>query len=209
MPDFIFDFLHQLKSTSGLEWIGTVTGVACVYLAAKQHIWNWPISIVSVCCYLLIFYQHRLYGDSILQIYFLFTAIYGWYYWRKRDLSDEKPVSSLSLAYITLTIAAILLLGLALGFALKYWTDTDVPFADGMCTAMSFVAQFLMTRKILQSWVIWIAVNMCYIPLYLHKELAMTAVLYVIFAAIAWNGYRDWKSTYLANTSENARITTS
>lgn len=204
MPQFIFDFLHQLKSTSELEWIGTVTGVACVYLAAKQRIWNWLISIVSVCCYLIIFYQHRLYGDSILQIYFLLTAIYGWYYWRKRDLSDEKPISSLSLTYIALTIAAIVVLGLSLGFILRYWTDTDVPFADGMCTAMSFVAQFLMTRKILQSWVIWIAVNLCYIPLYLHKELAMTAVLYVIFAGIAWNGYRDWKRTYSANILEHA-----
>lgn len=208
MHQLIIDFFQQLKGTTWLEWIGTATGLVCVYLAAKQHIWNWPISIVSVGCYLVIFYQHRLYGDSLLQIYFLLTAIYGWYYWRKRDLSHEKPISSLSSNQILLTIAAIILLGVGLGVALQHWTDTDVPYADGMCTAMSFGAQLLMTRKILQSWMIWIAVNLCYIPLYLHKDLAMTAVLYSIFAVIAWNGYQDWKKTYLAITTENARTST-
>ncbi|MCL7988951.1 nicotinamide riboside transporter PnuC [Sphingobacterium sp. lm-10] len=206
MSPLIIDFLQQLRDTTWLEWIGTATGLVCVYLAAKQHIWNWPISILSVTCYLVIFYQHRLYGDSMLQVYFLLTAIYGWYYWRKRDLSSDKPISSLSFNQCLITIAAIIILGASLGFALQRWTDTDVPYVDGMCTAMSFGAQLLMTRKILQSWMIWIAVNICYIPLYLHKDLAMTAVLYVIFAGIAWKGYRDWKNTYF--TLENARTST-
>ncbi len=206
MPQIVTDFIHQLSETSWLEWIATLSGLACVYLAAKQHIWNWPISMISVVSYLYIFYQHRLYGDSILQLYFLLTAIYGWYYWRRREASDEKPISSLSYSYLLVCIAIVTALGLGLGYALQRWTDTDVPYADGMCTAMSFVAQFLMTRKILQSWLIWVLVDICYIPLYLHKDLAMTAILYVIFAIIAWNGYRDWKKTYTITTLTHAGI---
>ena len=61
---------------------------------------------------------------------------------------------------------------------------------------MSFVAQFLMTRKVLQNWLLWVFVDICYIPLYIHKELMLTAVLYFVFTIIAWNGYRDWRKTY-------------
>ncbi|MFD2597770.1 nicotinamide riboside transporter PnuC [Sphingobacterium corticis] len=200
MPTIFHDFLQQLAQTSWLEWIATLSGLACVYLAAKQNIWNWPISIISVSLYLYIFYQSRIYGDSILQIYFLLTAIYGWYYWRKRDQSDEKPISSLSIRQQAIYFAIILALGAAIGFCLDRWTDSDVPYIDGLCTSMSFIAQFLMTRKYVQSWAIWVAVDVLYIPLYLHKDLAMTAVLYFIFAVIAWNGYRDWRKTFLNTT---------
>lgn len=196
MQDFLPQFFQQLTQTPPLEWIATISGFLCVYLAAKQNIWNWPISIISVGIYLYIFYVNRLYGDSVLQIYFLGTAAYGWYYWNKRSRSDEKPISSLTARQYVWILVIILILSSVLGFSLHQWTNSDVPYADGFCTAMSFVAQFLMTRKILQNWIIWVIVDICYIPLYIHKDLTMTAILYLVFAIIAWNGYKDWRRTY-------------
>ena len=196
MEDFLTQFFQQITETQPLEWAATVAGFLSVYLAARQNIWTWPTTVVSVSIYLYIFFLTNLYGNSALQIYFLGTAIYGWYYWNKRKKSDEKPISSLNKQQALLTIGTMLLLGFCFGFALQRWTDSDVPYIDGFCTAMSLVAQFLMTRKILQSWIIWVTVDICYIPLYFYKDLAMTTILYVVFTIIAWKGYIDWRKTY-------------
>lgn len=187
---------NQFSNTSLLEWVGTLSGFACVYLAAKQNILNWPVSIISVLAYAILFFEYKLYGDSVLQLYFLGTAIYGWYYWNKRKEEHKKPIVSYSGQKMFLAFVAIAILSGLLGLFLDYYTDTNVPYVDGFCTAMSFVAQFLMTRKVLQNWILWIVVDICYIPLYLYKDLALTAVLYFLFLILATIGYLDWRKTW-------------
>lgn len=207
MQDFFTHFFQQITETPPLEWIATLAGFLSVYLAARQNIWTWPTTIISVSTYLYIFFVNDLYGNSVLQIYFLGTAFYGWYYWNKRSRSAEKPISSLNKKQTALTVGIILLLGSCFGFVLQRWTDSNVPYIDGFCTAMSLVAQFLMTRKILQSWIIWVVVDICYIPLYFYKDLAMTTILYVVFTIIAWKGYLDWKRTYIsANAKKISKV---
>ncbi len=196
MPELFTSLYQQILSTGILEWLATITGFLCVYLAARQNILNWPISIISVSIYAYLFYQNKLYGDTVLQLYFLSTAIYGWYYWRSVDSNDIKPVSNFTNRQMLTTAVIILFLGTTLGAILGHFTDSDVPYIDGLCTSMSFVAQFLMTRKILQNWLIWVLVDILYIPLYIHKDLVLTAILYVAFTIIAWNGYRAWRHTY-------------
>lgn len=196
MQDFFQQVARQFAQTPWLEWLGTLTGFLCVYLAAKQNIWNWPISIISVLSYAILFYDARLYGDTVLQFYFLSTAIYGWYYWHKRREENKKPIVKANRNQLLLSILAIIGLTTAIGYLLDSETNSDVPYIDAFCTSVSFVAQFLMTRKVLQNWLLWVFVDICYIPLYIHKQLMLTAVLYLVFAIIAWNGYRDWQKTY-------------
>lgn len=187
---------NQILETSGLEWLGTITGFFCVYLAAKQSIYNWPVAIISVIAYLFLFYNFKLYGDAILQLYFLFTSIYGWFYWLKRDEQHLKPIISLSSFEYIVLIPLIILLSVTFGYVLDTFTDTDVPYIDGTCTAISFAAQFLMTRKVIQNWVLWIIVDICYIPLYLYKNLALTAVLYTLYLVLAAMGFLNWRRTW-------------
>ncbi len=196
MQDFFQQIARQFAQTSWLEWLGTLTGFLCVYLAAKQNIWNWPISIISVASYAILFYDAKLYGDTVLQFYFLSTAVYGWYYWIKRKEEKKKPIVKASKGQLLLCLLAILFLTLSIGYLLDSKTNSDVPYIDAFCTSVSFVAQFLMTRKVLQNWLLWVCVDICYIPLYIHKDLMLTAVLYLVFTLIAWNGYRDWQKTY-------------
>lgn len=193
---FFEALITQFHQTSGLEWVGTISGFICIYLAAKENIWNWPVSIISVVAYSFVFYEHQLYGDTGLQLYFLATAFYGWYFWLRKKKADNKPIVRLTGRQWLLTGAAIVLLTFLLSFYLKKYTDTDVPYADAFCTAMSFTAQLLMTRKILQNWILWIIVDICYVPLYFHKHLALTAVLYFVLIILAFTGYLDWKKTY-------------
>lgn len=188
--------INQLAATTWLEWVGTLSGFACVYLAARENIWNWPVAIISVIAYSVLFFEYGLYGDAALQIYFMGTSIYGWYYWLKRKELHQKPVVRLANRDFALIFFAAVLLTLLLGWFLDNYTDTNVPYADGFCTAGSFIAQFLMTRKVLQSWILWIVVDICYVPLYLYKDLMLTAVLYTLFLGLAVMGYLQWKRSY-------------
>ena len=187
---------NQLLATSTIEWFGTITGFLCVYLAAKQNIFNWPVAVLSILAYIFIFYEYKLYGDAVLQIYFLGTCIYGWYYWIKRKEGNQKPIVSLNSSEYFAVIILTGVLSILMGLFLDNYTDTDVPYIDGTCTAISFIAQFLMTRKVLQNWILWIVVDICYVPLYLYKNLALTAVLYTFYLGLATMGYLDWRRTW-------------
>jgi nicotinamide mononucleotide transporter len=187
----------QFSATTWLEWVGTLSGFACVYLAAREHIWNWPVAIISSVAYAILFYEFQLYGDAGLQIYFVATSFYGWYYWINKTRSPEKPIVSLTNAGLGKVAMSIVVLTVLLGSFLDHFTDTNVPYPDGFCTAISFVAQFLMTRKVLQNWILWIIVDICYVPLYLYKNLALTSILYTLFLALAIMGYLQWRKTYL------------
>lgn len=196
MEAYITQILQQFYAISYLEWFGVITGALCVYLAVKQNILNWPVSILSVLTYIYIFYNAKLYGDTILQVYFLFTAGYGWYYWSyglKKNLISTRPIVKVTQQEWFIIIAILLIFSAFAGFLLDNYTDTDVPYYDGFCTIASFIAQFLMTRKKLENWLIWIFVDALYIPLYIHKGLFATAVLYFLFLFIALKGYLDWK----------------
>jgi len=196
MLDVLPRLYSQFLQTSLIEWIATISGFLCVYLASRHHILNWPISILSVSLYLWIFYQSKLYGDATLQVYFLSTAIYGWYYWNKRNKQDDKAITAFNNTQMLMTIAVIIILSVILGLLLDKYTDTDVPYIDAFCTASSLIAQFLLTRKVLQNWLIWLFVDICYVPLYIHKDLLLTALLYIAFAIIACYGYVDWRKSY-------------
>lgn len=192
--------LEQIKATTWLEWVGTFTAFICIYLAAKENIWNWPISIISVLAYVFVFFEAKLYADMALQFYFLFTAFYGWYFWIKKKQVHDKPVVSLRVKEWVIVIVGMVLLSVALGTFLDNYTDSDVPYADGTLAAMSFFAQILLTRKILENWLIWILVDILYVPLYLHKHLILTTVLYAALVPIAILGYIDWRKTYREQT---------
>lgn len=193
---FVWELIeNQVAATSWLEWVGTISGFACVYLAARQNIWTWPVTIISVVAYAFLFYDFKLYGDAALQLYFLATALYGWYYWSDRHKEHKKPIVSLNHADILKVATGSVVLTFVLGWFLDNYTDTNVPYADGFCTALSFIAQLLMTRKVLQNWILWIIVDICYVPLYIYKELYLTSVLYALFLVLAVMGYMHWKRT--------------
>jgi len=189
--------IHALQTwwqqQSTLEVIGVITGLLCVYLAAKNVIWNWPIAIISVVIYIFIFFDSHLFADMGLQFYFLATNIYGWYYWSKKPASEDKtPVMRIKRKEGLLSIAAVILFTFLLGSVLKY-TTASYPYLDSFCTACSLVAQFFLARKVLENWLIWVFVDVVYVGVYIYKDLHLTAIMYAIYVAIALMGYFDWK----------------
>jgi len=193
--------IHALEfwwhQQSWLELAGVITGLLCVYLAAVNNIWNWPFAIVSVAIYIVIFFNTHLYADMGLQVYFMATCIYGWYYWAKKPSSDDKrvPVARITGREIILSIIATVIATFILGTLLKY-TPASYPYLDSFCAACSLVAQVFLARKVLENWLIWIFVDIIYVGIYIFKGLDATAVMYAIYVPIALLGYLDWKKDY-------------
>jgi len=192
--------LHTLQTwwqhQSWLEIIGVITGLLCVYLAAKNIIWNWPFAIVNVSIYIFIFFNTHLYADMGLQFYFLATNIYGWYFWSRKPATEVKaPVILIKKNEIIFSVIAVAAFTVLLGSVLKY-TTASFPYLDSFCTACSLVAQLFLARKILENWLIWVFVDVVYVGVYIFKGLHLTALMYAVYVAIAAMGYIDWKKDY-------------
>lgn len=188
-----------LKGQSLLETSGVITGIICVYLAAKNNIWSWPVAIISVVIYIFIFLEAKLYADTGLQVYFLIMNLYGWYFWSRKPANQKKvPVSSITKKEITLSIIAIIIFTLGLGSLLQRGTDASFPFIDSFCTACSLVAQIFLARKVMENWLIWIFVDIIYVGVYLAKDLHLTAGMYALYIYIAAVGYIDWRKEFRA-----------
>ncbi|TSD64974.1 nicotinamide mononucleotide transporter [Inquilinus sp. KBS0705] len=187
-----------------LEISGVITGLLCVYLAAKNNIWNWPLAIISVILYIFIFFEARLYADMGLQVYFLVTNIYGWYFWSHKPATEVKtPVTLISKREGLYSVIVVAIVTPLLGTALVklspilHYTPASYPYLDSFCTACSLVAQVFLARKVLQNWLIWIFVDVIYVGVYIFKDLHLTAVMYAVYVAIAAMGYIDWKKDYI------------
>jgi nicotinamide mononucleotide transporter len=179
-----------------LEITGVITGLICVYLAAKNNIWNWPIATISVTIYIFIFFEAHLFADMGLQVYFFIINLYGWYYWSHKPVEEKKiPVARITKTEVLLSAGAIILFTFILGTLLRY-TTASFPYLDSFCTACSLVAQVFLARKVLENWLIWIFVDVIYVGVYLYKDLHLTAVMYAIYVGIALMGYIDWRKDY-------------
>lgn len=194
--DVISVFNDWLHNQSLLETSGVITGILCVYLAAKNNIWNWPVAIISVLIYIYIFFEAKLYADTGLQVYFLLMNFYGWYFWSRKDERTRVPVSSITLKEVILSLIGITVFTVGLGFFLYKGTDASFPFVDSFCTACSLVAQLFLARKVLENWLIWIFVDIIYVGVYVIKDLHLTAGMYALYIIIAAIGYRDWRKEY-------------
>ena len=185
------------QGQSLLEVAGVISGLLCVYLAAKNIIWNWPLAIISVAIYIFIFYDSHLFADMGLQVYFLAINIYGWYFWSKKSSSATKtPVTSINKREVIISALAIVIFTFLLGSILYNHTVASYPYLDSFCTACSIVAQFFMARKVLQNWLLWVFVDIIYVGIYIFKDLHLTAAMYAIYIVIALIGYMDWKRDY-------------
>lgn len=186
-------FLAGLATTP-LELISFVLAVITVALNIRQNHWAWLFAIISSAAYGVVFYGARLYGDMGLQAVFVVVSIWGWYQWlHGGEGRQQLRVTSLDGAGWMRSILAWLVGFAVLSTFLAKFTNTDVPHIDGFLTAGSLVGQVLLSRKKVQNWHVWIAVDVLYVGLYMFKGLMLTAVLYALFCVMAVVGLRAWR----------------
>ncbi len=192
--------MHSLWSAVGgflahnwQELAGFVSGALCVWLLVRQNIWNWPIGIANNIVYVIVFYKSGLYADSGLQFVYMAIALYGWWNWLHGGVNhSELKVTRASATGILgyLAIAAV-------ATGVLYWllrhTPSNVPFADGLTTALFLTAQYMMSRKVVENWWFWIIGDVLVIGLYTYKHLYLTSALYLVFTAMSVAGLLEWR----------------
>lgn len=180
-------------TTTPLELISFVLAAITVILNIRQTHWAWLFSILSSATYGVVFFGARLYGDMALQVVFIAVSVWGWYQWLYGGARHEGLiVTRLDTASRWYAIGAWLVGFALIALFLRTWTNTDVPHIDGFLTAGSLVGQLLLSRKKVENWHVWIAVDVLYVGLYVYKGLMLTAILYAVFVVLACIGLRTW-----------------
>ena len=197
-----FDQLTTLAVSNRWEVLAVIFGIVSVYLSTREHIWSWPTALVNVALYFVVFYEAKLYADMGLQVVYFGLSLYGWYEWlyggaNRTELHVSRTTKSLG---VRLLIIGVVCAGI-LGTLLARFTDAALPFVDSATTSTSLVAQWMMTKKLLENWLVWIGVDVLYVGMFIFKGLFLTAGLYAVFLALAVKGYLDWRRSMAAQSA--------
>ena len=181
------------QPVSALELVAFATGLACVWLTKQMRVANWPVGLVSVGCYGLLFFHAKLYADAALQAFFFLFGIWGWRAWAAgRGVNPDTVTVSTHAEYIGIAAIALVFVP-AIAWLLVAFTDSPVPIADSAIFVLSLLALWAQMRKKLESWWLWIVVDLISIPIYLSRKLLLSALLYGVFLALCIAGLRAWQ----------------
>lgn len=196
------DLLQWLKENPGLiiEGLGVITAVIYLFFSIRQKIWLWPFGILTSAFYIYVFFKGRLYADMGLQVYYLIISFYGWYFWIFGAKGQDKlkvavldPKLTRNLLFLTFVIYWLLVLALKI---LPSWLEilpSDLLYWDAFTTAASIIATWMLARKIIEQWLVWIVVDLVSMGLYIYKGLYLTSGLFFVYTVLAFVGYREWK----------------
>jgi nicotinamide mononucleotide transporter len=182
------------------ELLGFVFGVVYIIFSIRKSILLWPIGLISSAAYIAVFAKSTLYADMLLQVYYLLVSVYGWYFWLNGKTNSNKvkiEISSIKIFHWIFVVLSIIFLTFCLYLPFKLYTNASNPLWDGFVTAGSVVATFMLARKLIEQWLIWIVVDMASSALFYYKKLYLTAILFIIYTLLAIIGYFKWKKDLL------------
>jgi nicotinamide mononucleotide transporter len=190
------DLIIKWLSENYIEILGAILGIIYVFFSIRQSILTWPIGLLTSVLYVWVFLVSKLYADMGLQMYYVVISIYGWYEWLKGNQTNHS--GPIRISRITMKLAAILsivstVIFFLIWFILENYTDSPVPIPDALATALSIVATWMLARKILEHWLVWIFVDAFSIGLFWYKDLHPTIFLFGVYTIMAVLGYREWK----------------
>ena len=212
--------LDPLK-THGLEIFAVITGLLYVYLQIKQNKVMWIVGFISSLVFVYVFFDAKIYANMTMYGYYVVISVYGWFAWSKNEklkMKNEDEVRGTGyevrgklrhvvhpaprtphLAPIISMVIISIILSLVIGWVLKSFTDSPIPYFDGLVAGFSIVATWMVTKKIIQHWYFWIGINIFCVPLYLSQGLYFTAFMFLIYFIMSIIGLREWKKD-LQNT---------
>jgi len=196
--------------SSCAELFGFITGVLNVWLVTRENIWSWPLGVLNAGFYIVVFARTGLYSDTGLQVVYLVLSLYGWWHWRRGVPRRGGPSHDAVVVTRTPRRTAVIMAVIALASWLTLATITRrlpgaaLPWLDAALVSISLVAQYMMTRKLLENWLLWIAVDVVYIGLFINRQLPLTAILYAVFLVLAIIGYVQWHRSAARTRLANA-----
>jgi nicotinamide mononucleotide transporter len=199
MTEFFATWMWENK----IELLGALLGLLYIFFSIKQHILTWPTGLFTSVLYIVVFFQSGFYADMGLQVYYVFISIYGWYFWlkggKKNSVGHQKKLPARKTPknlLIHLLLATIIIYSGILFILLNY-TNSTVPYMDSLTTALSITATWMLAKKYIEHWIIWIFVDIFSAGLYVYKELWPTVILFLVYTVMAVLGYFEWKKDIL------------
>lgn len=188
-----------------VEILGVISSLLYLLFSIKQHIFLWPTGMISALLYMLVFFHSKFYADMGLNAYYFFISIYGWVLWSRKKGDGESEglvVTRINPRQggILILITGVFFTGI--GLVLERFTDSPVPYWDAFTTALSFTATWMLARKILEHWILWVIVDVVSMGLYLYRGLYPTLFLFAVYTGMAVIGYIQWNRT-LQNTNRD------
>jgi len=179
-----------------IEAAGTLVSIVYLYFSIRQNIWLWPLGLVSSAMYIYIFFVAKIYADMGLQAYYVIISLYGWYSWSDKNKKNTRASKINSVLYrkyliLYLSIASIILF-IVLSQILIHYTDSNIPYLDAITTSLSIVATWMLAKRFIEHWLVWIVVDALSSGVYIYKELYFTVFLYFVYTIMAIIGYREW-----------------
>ena len=185
------------QEISSFEIIGFIAGIVGVWLTMKESIWNFPIGLINVIASLILFYRTQLYSDTLQQAVYIVLLSYGWYKWAYGD--KENParaglkVTTCSTPLLLRLLFIAIICSAAGGFIFGKYLNASYSYWDATGTSLSLIAQWMIAKKKIENWLLWMVVNVLYIGIYYFKHLHLYMILYAVFLAMAVAGYYSWK----------------
>ncbi len=177
-----------------VEVCGTLTGFLYLGFSIKQHFLTWPVGIINALFYIAVFFTSKIYADMTLQFYYVAISIYGWWCWLHGNANGQSlDVTETDNSTWLKLLAASVLLFIVIAYLLVHYTDSPVPFLDAVTTALSIVATWMLAKKKIEHWLLWVVVDAISIGLFIYKELYPTSILFFVYSVLAIYGYLEWR----------------
>lgn len=179
---------------SPLEIFAVIISIIGVTLTIKRNMWCWVFNFFAFVLYAYLFFEFKLYGETILQVFFMVVNFYGFYHWLKGKQQDhEIRIEPIALQTVILQMIIAAAGGVIFGLSLHYFTDAALPMLDSQLAAFSLLATYWTSRKHIATWVLWVFVDIVYVGMFMYKELFLTAALYAAFVGLAAFGWWQWE----------------
>ena len=179
-----------------IELLASIFTLICVYLTNKRSILSWPIGILGIIFYSIVFFQAKLYADFILQFIFFIQSIFGWINWNKNKMNNVIKINKLTFNEILYILIFYVFLSGLTTYLLLNFTNASLPYWDSQLMTLSLIANYLLIKRKLENWIIWILVDINYIFMFIYKNLYFSSVLYFILLIIAISGFINWRKNY-------------
>ncbi|WP_017730077.1 nicotinamide riboside transporter PnuC [Nafulsella turpanensis] len=201
LQEFQLIIREALVAMTWLEGLAVLLGLTYVLLAARESIWCWPAAFLSVCIYVYLCLEARLYAETGLQIFYLIMAVVGWWSWSGRSKGPASAENSLPIIRWSLKTHLLIILAntaatLLLGWTLEVYTDAANPLLDSFTTVFSLFTTWMVTQKVLENWLYWVVIDAASVYLYASRDLYLTALLFLLYTVIAIAGYLRWQKQY-------------
>lgn len=177
-----------------LQIVGTALGLIYLWLEYRANIWLWVVGAIMPMVHGALYLHSGIYADAAMQLYYVLAGVYGLIIWRRKPKGGgELPIRHTPIRWIPSLVATYAILHVVLYFLLTEFTDSRVPILDSMSTALCIVAMWMLSRKLVEQWLVWLVVDMISVGLYLYKDIPITGALYAIYCILAIVGYMRWR----------------